>query len=262
MDGFIRGRVFQRVCFEVAACTKAACRAFPEDRALSIGPVKNPKATIWLETLAFSILTALALFLSAGTIDYWQAWVFLGVNTVSSVPLILFISNDPILLENRTKAGPAAEKRAIQKIIVLCAGLPAIAAFVVPGLDRRFGWSSVPSWLSVLGDLLVIVAMWMVFRVFRENSFGSATVEVAKNQRVVSTGPYAIVRNPMYASAVVYFIGMSLALGSYWALIPAVLTILGLVWRLFDEEKFLAKNLPGYAEYCARVRWHLIPGLF
>jgi protein-S-isoprenylcysteine O-methyltransferase Ste14 len=224
--------------------------------------VKNPKATIWLETLAFTVLIALALFLSAGTIDYRQAWVFLGVNTVSSLPLIVFISNDPILLENRTKAGPAAEKRIIQKIIVLCAGLPAIAAFAVPGLDRRFRWSSVPSWLSVLGDILVIVSMWMVFRVFKENSFGSATVEVAKDQRVISTGPYAIVRNPMYTSAAIYFTGMSLALGSWWGLIPSVLTILALVWRLFDEEKFLAQNLPGYTEYCAKVRWHLIPGLF
>lgn len=224
--------------------------------------MKNPKAKMWFEVVAISILITLALFLSAGTIDYWQAWAYLGVSGVSSVLLILLISKDPILLESRTKAGPTAEKRTIQKIIVLCAGLPAIAAFVVPGLDRRFGWSNVPSWLSILGDLLIMVAMWMVFRVFKENSFGSATVEVAKDQRVISTGPYAVVRNPMYASAAVYFIGMSLALGSYWGLIASVVTILGLVWRLFDEEKFLAKNLPGYAEYCAKVRWHLIPGIF
>ena len=102
----------------------------------------------------------------------------------------------------------------------------------------------------------------MVYRVFKENSFGSAIVEVVNDQKVISTGPYAIVRNPMYASATVYLIGVPLALGSYWGLIPAVLTIFGLVWRLFDEEKFLAQNLPGYQEYCARVRWHLIPGIF
>jgi protein-S-isoprenylcysteine O-methyltransferase Ste14 len=224
--------------------------------------MKNPKSKLWLDGVVMSVLIALALFLSAGTIDYWQAWAYLGVTIVSSVPLILFISKDPILLENRTKAGPTAEKRTIQKIIVLCAGLPAIAAFVVPGLDRRFGWSDVPSWLSVIGNILIIVAMSLVFRVFKENSFGSASVEVATGQRVISTGPYAIVRNPMYASAAVYFIGMSLALGSYWGLIPAALSILGLVWRLFDEEKFLARNLPGYLEYCAKVRWHLIPGIF
>jgi protein-S-isoprenylcysteine O-methyltransferase Ste14 len=224
--------------------------------------MKTAEQKIWLQAGSTSILIALALFLSAGTIDYWQAWVYLGVNTVSSVLLIHFISSDPTLLENRTKAGPAAEQRTIQKVIVLCAAVPAIAAFVVPGLDRRFGWSAVPSWLSIMGDLLVIIAMWMVFRVFNENSFGSATVEVAKEQIVIATGPYAFVRNPMYASAAIYFVGMSIALGSCWGLIASVLTILSLVWRLFDEEKFLAENLPGYAEYCAKVRWHLIPGLF
>ena len=102
----------------------------------------------------------------------------------------------------------------------------------------------------------------MVYRVFKENSFGSATIEIGKEQKVITPGPYAIVRNPMYLCAAVYFIAMSLALGSYWGLIPAVLTILGLVWRLFDEEKFLAQSLPGYPEYCAKVRWHLIPGIF
>ncbi len=145
---------------------------------------------------------------------------------------------------------------------MLYMGIPAIAAFIVPGLDRRFGWSRVPSWPSIVGDLLIIVSLWMVYRVFKENSFGSSTVEIAEGQKVISTGPYAIVRNPMYASAAVYFIGMSLALGSYWGLAASFLTILGLVWRLFDEEKFLAKNLPGYTEYCAKVRWHLIPGIF
>ncbi len=217
---------------------------------------------MWLTLVVVFVLMGLALFLSAGTVDYWQAWVFLGVGAVSGILLDLCIMKDPILLESRTKFGPAAEQRPIQKIVVLCAGLPAIAAFIVPALDRRFGWSNVPWWLSLTGDLLILVGMWMVYRVFKENSFGSATVEVATDQRVISTGPYAIVRNPMYASAAVYFIGTSLALGSYWGLIPSVLTILGLVWRLFDEEKFLSRNLPGYTEYCAKVRWHLIPGFF
>ena len=194
--------------------------------------------------------------------NYWQAWLYLGVVAISCVPLTLYIAKDPILVENRTKAGPVAEQRPIQKMIVLLTGLTAIATFVVPGLDRRFARSSVSSWLSIAGDVLILVSMWMVYRVFKENSFGSATVEIAKDQKVISTGPYAIVRNPMYASAALYFIAISLALGSFWGLIPAALTILGLVWRLFDEEKFLAQNLPGYTEYCAKVRWHLIPGIF
>ena len=224
--------------------------------------MKNPKAKAWLSLVVSFALIGLALFLSAGTIRYWQAWVYLGIGAVSSVPLMLCIVNDPILLENRTKAGPAAEQRLTQKIIVLAAGFPGVATFVVPGLDHRFGWSSVPPWLSIAGDLLILLSTWMVYRVFKENSFGSATVEIGKDQKVISTGPYAIVRNPMYSSAAVYFIGMSLALGSYWGLIPAILTILSLVWRLFDEEKFLAENLRGYSEYCAKVRWHLVPGVF
>jgi protein-S-isoprenylcysteine O-methyltransferase Ste14 len=224
--------------------------------------MNNPKIRAWLSLILSFVLIGLALFLSAGTIQYWQAWAYLGVGAASSVPLTLHIVNDPILLENRSKAGPAAEQRLTQKIIVSLMGLPGVATFVVPGLDHRFGWSSVPPWLSIAGNLLILISMGMVYRVFKENSFGSATVEIGKDQKVISTGPYAIVRNPMYSSAAVYFIGMSLALGSYWSLIPALLTVLGLVWRLFDEENFLAENLPGYEEYCAKVRWRLIPGVF
>jgi protein-S-isoprenylcysteine O-methyltransferase Ste14 len=224
--------------------------------------MQDPKAKPWLSLVASFVLIALALFLAAGTIRYWQARLYLAVGAVSSVLLTRYIVSDPILLENRTRAGPAAEGRLTQKIIVSVVGLPGVATFIVPGLDHRFRWSSVPPWLSLAGDVLILLSMWMVYRVFKENSFGAATVEIGKDQKVVSTGPYAIVRNPMYSCAAVYFIAMSLALGSYWGLIPALLTILGLVWRLFDEEKFLAENLPGYREYCANVRWHLIPGVF
>ena len=222
----------------------------------------NAKAKLWLWLIISFALIGLALFVSAGTIRYWQAWVYLAVAAASNVPLTRHILKDPILLENRTKAGPAAEQRPIQKVIVACLALPAVAAFIIPGLDHRFGWSRVPSWLFIIGNILIIVAMWMVYRVFKENSYGSATVEVTQDQGVISTGPYAIVRNPMYSSAAVYFIGMPLALGSYWGLIPAILMIVGLVWRLFDEERFLSQNLAGYTDYCAKVRWHLIPGVF
>jgi protein-S-isoprenylcysteine O-methyltransferase Ste14 len=224
--------------------------------------MRNPKVRMWLGLVMTSVVIGLALFFAAGTIKYWQAWVYLVVGAVSGVLVTLPVIRDPILLEGRAKGGPTAEKRAIQKIIVWCTGIPAIATFVVPGLDRRFGWSNMPSWVSIAGDVLIIISMWVVFRVFKANSFGSATVQVAKDQRVISTGPYAIVRHPMYSSAAVYFIGMSLALGSYWGLVASVFTIFGFVWRLLDEEKFLAQNLPGYTNYCAKVRWHLVPGIF
>jgi len=224
--------------------------------------MKNPKARLLLMFVASSIVIALALFLSAGTMRYWQAWTYLAVTTVASTPYILYLLKNPRLLVSRTNAGPAAEQRPLQKVIVLLGVLPTMAAFVVPGLDHRFGWSSVPLWLVMAGDLLVLAGMWMVYQVVKENAFSSATVEVVEGQKVISTGPYAVVRNPMYSSALVYLVGMSLALGSYWTLIPATLTGLGFVWRLIDEEAFLSANLPGYREYCARVRWHLIPLIF
>jgi protein-S-isoprenylcysteine O-methyltransferase Ste14 len=224
--------------------------------------MKSSKAKMWLKSALTLVLMGFALFLAAGTFNYWQAWIFLGVVAISSALLTLSITRNPTLLENRSKFGPAAERLTSQKIILLCAGIPAIATFIIPALDRRFGWSNLPSWLSIAGDLFILAGMWMVSRVFNANPFGSATVEIAKDQKVISTGPYAIVRNPMYASGAVYLVGVSLALGSYWGLIAAILTILGLVWRLFDEEKFLVQNLTGYTEYCAKVRWHLIPGVF
>ena len=224
--------------------------------------MKSPKAKMWLRVVVTFVLIGFALFLSAGTFNYWQAWIFLGAVALSSGLLTLTMTKDPTLVENRSKVGPAAEKRTVQKIIVSCAAIPAIAMYIVPALDRRFGWSNMPVWLSVAGDLLMLVGMWMISRVFKANSYGSATVEIANDQKVISTGPYAIVRNPMYGSAVVYLAGASLALGSYWGPVAAALTTLALVWRLFDEEKFLTQNLPGYTEYCSRVRWHLIPGIF
>lgn len=224
--------------------------------------MKDQRAQAWLASAVVFVFMWLALFLSAGTIRYWQAWVYLGVLAASSVPLMLYMISDPVLLANRMRFGPTAEQRPIQKLIVASAGLPAVAAFIVPGLDRRFGWSDAPPWLAIAGNLLVVLSMWMVYQVFKANSFGSATVDIVKDQSVIDTGPYAIVRNPMYSSAALYFIGTALALGSYWGLIPSILTILAFVWRLFDEEKFLTQNLPGYAAYCAKVRWHLIPGIF
>lgn len=224
--------------------------------------MKNPKALMWLQLVVGCALLAVALLLSAGALTYWRAWVYVALVVVCSALLTLSISRDPVLLEGRAKGGPTEEQRPIQRVIVMCTAIPTVAAFIVPGLDHRFGWSGVPIWLSIVGDVALVVSLWMVYRVFRENSFGSTTVGVVSGQKVISTGPYAIVRNPMYSSAAVFFVASALALGSYWALIPAVLTILGLVWRLLDEERFLSAKLPGYDEYRSQVRWHLVPGIF
>jgi protein-S-isoprenylcysteine O-methyltransferase Ste14 len=172
------------------------------------------------------------------------------------------MKNDPVLLKRRLSAGPTAEKEKSQKIIMLLASIGFIAALVVPGLDHRFLWSSVPFYTVIAGDALAALCFLITFLVYKENTFTSATIEIAEYQKVISTGPYAIVRHPMYAGGTLLFIGTPLALGSYWGLLGFVAVLPAFIWRLLDEERFLSKNLPGYTEYCTKVRWRLIPGLF
>ena len=165
-------------------------------------------------------------------------------------------------MKRRLNAGPTAEKETTQKIIMLFASIGFIALLVVPALDYRFGWSTVPTALVVFGDVLVAAGFYLIFLVYKENTFTSATIEIAAGQKVIATGPYAIVRHPMYSGGLLLFVGMPLALGSYWGLPVFVATTPFLLWRLFDEERFLSKNLPGYAEYKSKVSSRLIPGVF
>ena len=162
-------------------------------------------------------------------------------------------------MERRVNAGPAAEKETSQKIIQLFASLSFIAIFVVSAIDHRFGWSAVPVSVVVLGDVLIALGFYAVFLVLRENTYAAGTIEVEQGQQVISTGPYALVRHPMYAGALIMLLGIPLALGSWWGLLTIVPMALALVWRILDEEAFLRKNLPGYAEYRAQVKYRLVP---
>src|SRR5262249_18815964 len=154
----------------------------------------------WLGFLFLAVAMGLLLFVPAGTINYWQAWVFLaGYFTGSLFVLLYLVKEDPGLLQRRMRGGPAAETQREQKVIMLIASLGFIALLVVSALDHRMQWSQVPVSVIVLGDVLVALWWFVVFIVFGENSFASATIEVAEGQTVVSTGPYAIVRHPMYA---------------------------------------------------------------
>lgn len=221
----------------------------------------NTKALLWLFFL--TIVMGLLLFLTAGTARYWQAWGYLAVFFGASLLITLYLmKKDPALLERRLRGGPTAEKEKTQKVIMLFASIGFIALLVVPALDQRFMWSSVPLHVVIAGDILTALGFYFIFLVYKENSFTSATIEVAAGQKVISTGPYAIVRHPMYASSLLYILGTPLALGSFWGLlvIPAMTPFL--ILRLLDEERFLSRNLPGYTEYCAKVRWRLIPGVF
>jgi protein-S-isoprenylcysteine O-methyltransferase Ste14 len=207
----------------------------------------------------FLVMAAL-LFISAGTLDYWQAWMFLAVYFGWSVVISLYLmKSDPELMERRMRGGPTAEKETVQKIIMFFVSLGFIGLLVLPSLDHRFAWSHMSGYAALAGDVLVTIGWLAIFFVFKENTFTSATIELAPDQKVVSTGPYALVRHPMYSGALVMLAGMPIALGSWRGLLVIVVIAPALVWRLFDEEKFLARNLPGYVAYQNRVRYRLIP---
>lgn len=211
----------------------------------------------------FMIAVAAVLFVAAWTLDYWQAWVFLAAFFGPSFAITAYLAKrDPGLLERRLVAGPSAEKERSQKIIQMLAMVAFIAIFVFPAIDHRHGWSSMPTSVALAGDLLIAIGFLAVFLVFKENSYASSIIEVGAEQKVVTTGPYAIVRHPMYSGALVMLVGVPLALGSWWGLLLVIPITVVLVWRLLEEEKFLAKNLTGYAEYQERVRYRLLPLLW
>jgi protein-S-isoprenylcysteine O-methyltransferase Ste14 len=230
---------------------------------LGIRRASKLKVKAWLALVFLAVVMGVLLFLPAGTVRYWQAWAFLGVFFgASSLITFYLIKNDPALLERRMSGGPTAEKRKPQKIIMFFVSIGFISLLAVSALDHRFGWSAVPASVVIAGNILVGVGFYVIFLVYKENPFSSATIEVAEDQSVISTGPYAHVRHPMYAGGLLYMGGMPLALGSYWGLLVLAVMSPFLIWRLFDEEDFLSKNLRGYKEYCAKVRWRLIPGIF
>jgi protein-S-isoprenylcysteine O-methyltransferase Ste14 len=154
------------------------------------------------------------------------------------------------------------EKRKKQHLIQMIGMLPFLLVYILPGFDRRFGWSDVPFPIALIGLALVLIGYLMILYVFITNSYASRVIEVEKEQRVITTGPYALVRHPMYVG-VVFFYGITpIALGSYWAMIPSLLIIPILVFRIIDEEKELLENLAGYREYTQKVRYRLVPGLW
>jgi protein-S-isoprenylcysteine O-methyltransferase Ste14 len=224
-------------------------------------------AALWLRSfgglLFLGVVLGVALFGSAGTTAYPEAWgylcVFLGSSSLITFHLAM---TDPALLRRRVAAGPAAERRGRQRVIQTLAQFAFLAILIVPALDRRFGWSHVPLLAVAVGEGLVALGFGTVFQVFRTNSFASATIEVGREQRVISTGPYARVRHPMYSGALLLLLGTPIALGSWWGLLAWIPMLVAIVSRLVDEERFLTESLPGYREYCGRVRWRLVPGVF
>jgi protein-S-isoprenylcysteine O-methyltransferase Ste14 len=203
------------------------------------------------------IVIGLMLFLPAGTLDYWEAWLYFAVIMVPMLFVVAYLmKNDPALMERRMRL---KEKETRQKKVVSASALVLIVGFLIPGFDQRFGWSAVPAEVAVAANALVFLAYVFTFLVLRENSYASRVIEVAKGQKVISTGPYALVRHPMYLGMSILLLATPIALGSYWALLAFIPIPPMLALRLLNEEELLLKELQGYGEYRKKVRYRLIP---
>lgn len=206
------------------------------------------------------VITGLLLFLPAWSLDFWEAYVFLLTFFVPQLLIIVYLlRKDPDLLKRRLKGGSRAENRTSQKIIMLLVSLCFVLLVLVPGLDHRFNWSHVPALLVIAADVAVLLGFLTQFHAFKENSFASAVVAIVPEQKVISTGPYAVVRHPMYSGSLLVNFFISIALGSWWGLPFALAMLAVIILRLLDEETFLAKELPGYSEYRNTVRYRLVP---
>jgi protein-S-isoprenylcysteine O-methyltransferase Ste14 len=200
------------------------------------------------------------LFLPAGTFAFWEAWVYLAILLIPmSFIMFYFLKKAPEILVRRMKF---KEKEVEQKLIIKIAYIPFLLAFILPGIDKRLGWSNVPIALIVTAEIFVFIGYAVFFLVIKENQFASRIIEVEKGQKVIQSGPYRFVRHPMYLGAILMYVASPLALGSYWAVIPAVFIIPIFIARILNEESVLIKDLEGYADYRLRTRYRLIPGIW
>ena len=206
------------------------------------------------------VVVGLILFVPAGTLDYWQAWVFITVFTIATIVPSLYLGRtNPAALQRRMHGGPLAEARTVQKFIIIGAFLGLFAMMALSAYDHRVGWSPVPAAVCIIGDVLVVGGLTIGMLVVIQNSYAAATVRVEAGQKLASSGLYRLVRHPMYAANLILMVGIPLALGSYWGLLLLIPGLLVLVFRILDEEKLLTEDLAGYREYAQRVRYRLMP---
>ncbi|OBH03031.1 MULTISPECIES: isoprenylcysteine carboxylmethyltransferase family protein [unclassified Mycobacterium] len=205
----------------------------------------------------------LILFGPAGTLRYWQGWAFIAVFTLSTIgPTIYLARNNPATLQRRMRAGPRAETRTAQKFIITANFLTIFGMMAFSALDHRMGWSTVPAWVCVLGQVLLAAGLGLSMLVVIQNAYAASTVTVEAGQTVASTGVYKFVRHPMYVGSVIMMVGIPLALGSYWGLLFVIPGVAALVLRILDEEELLTRDLPGYREYAQHVRYRLVPNVW
>jgi len=224
--------------------------------------VKLTLQMIWYT--AFSILFfAVLLFWPAGTFDYWQGWVFIAVFVVGTmVPTVYLAVKYPDAFRRRTHSGPFAETRMAQKLINIGIIATAVAAAVLSAFDHRFGWSSAPTAVVIIGNVLVLAGLAVAELVVIQNNYAAATITVEADQPVVCTGLYGVVRHPMYVGALIMMAGMPIALASYWGLLTIIPGVLVFAARITDEEKALRQDLDGYDAYTQKVHYRLVPGLW
>jgi protein-S-isoprenylcysteine O-methyltransferase Ste14 len=220
----------------------------------NLSSFKKKMAAMYIFALAF---TAAIFFIPAGTLDFYEVWVFLGVLFIPMFFLLgYFLKKDPAILERRMNY---KERVKTQKILITIADIIFLIAFLIPGFDHRYGWSNIPFEIVITADVIIFLSYLLFFLVLKENSYASRVIEVTKDQKVISTGPYAIVRHPMYVAITGMMIAMPIALGSLWAMIPFLLVIPVIILRILNEEKVLKDELKGYKEYCHKTRFRLIP---
>jgi protein-S-isoprenylcysteine O-methyltransferase Ste14 len=225
--------------------------------------IENVKSNLLMKivfrVLLILVFLGLLLFLTAGSLQYTEAWIYIFVVFVPAIFVITyFYKKDPNFIGSRILKRREKEQmhRSIQNIfsIVFLIGL------LIPGFDFRFGWSNVPMSVVIISDILVFMGYMIIARVMEENRYASAIIEISKEQKIIETGPYKIVRHPMYTGGLIFILFTPLALGSYWALIPfSIITVLPLILRIINEEKLLTANLPEYSEYCKKTKYRLIP---
>jgi len=227
------------------------------ERQVDMGRLKKMVA---IRLVLFLIVMGLIFFWPAGTFRYWQAWTYIAILFIPILGVVAyFLRKDPELLERRMRT---REKEPAQKNLMIISSFVFLFVFLLPGFDRRFGWSSVPVFVIIIADIIILAGYGLFVLAMKENRYASRVIEVEDKQKVITSGPYAVVRHPMYLAAMPIYILSPLALGSYWAVLPAILLIFVLVARIKNEEKVMIKELPGYREYLQRVRFRLIPRIW
>jgi protein-S-isoprenylcysteine O-methyltransferase Ste14 len=222
--------------------------------------INKLKRQVWRRSLASVPVLFLVLLLPAGSLRFWQGWLYGFVFVATSILMTAyFLNRDPGLIERRMSVGPRAEQEPAQKIIMTLTFAGFALLLVLPGLDYRWGWSHVPPWLVVVANAMVALSFGVFFIVMKQNSYAASTIRVEPGQPLISSGVYAIVRHPLYSGALLLTFFTPLALGSYWSLLILIPLLPVLIWRLLDEERFLSRHLPGYVDYCRTTRFRLIP---